>query len=90
MAIVEPTAATGASTGSWAGALVPPAGRLGLDGKYFVRRGRRVRIQGVTYGPFAPNTAGEPFPDEERLREDLARMGDVGVNALRTYHVPPS
>jgi GT2 family glycosyltransferase len=70
---------------------VPPEGRgrLRVDGKYFARGGRRVRVQGVTYGPFAPNDNGEPFPAPDRIRDDFARMRALGVNAVRTYHVPP-
>jgi GT2 family glycosyltransferase len=66
-----------------------PDGRVRTDGKYFDRGGRRVRIQGVTYGPFAPDAAGDPFPGAARVRDDFARMLGAGINAVRTYHVPP-
>jgi GT2 family glycosyltransferase len=84
--------------GGWAGAgparQAPDAaaelrGRVRLDGKYFACGGRRVRIQGVTYGPFAPNAAGEPLPEPRRVRVDFDRMRAIGLNAVRTYHVPP-
>src|SRR5437763_5909269 len=67
-----------------------PAGRLRVDGKFFARGGRRLRVHGVTYGPFAPNADGEQFPDAERVRDDFARMTAIGVNAVRTYHAPPA
>jgi GT2 family glycosyltransferase len=72
--------------GAWGPGL---EGRVRVDGKFLTRGGRRLRVQGVTYGPFAPNEAGEPFLDEARVRDDFARMRAAGVNAVRTYHLPP-
>ena len=60
-----------------------------MDGKFFARGRQRVRIQGVTYGPFAANARGEPFPTPERIRQDLAGMRAARINTLRTYHPPP-
>ncbi|MGE5192535.1 MAG: glycosyltransferase [Deltaproteobacteria bacterium] len=68
---------------------VPPAERLQVHGKAFTVGGRRMRINGVTYGPFAANAAGEPFPAPERVRQDFATMRSTGINAIRTYHLPP-
>src|SRR5262249_61534305 len=62
---------------------------VSLDGKFFTRHRRRLRVQGVTYGPFTPNPAGEPFPEPARAREDFADMRTAGVNAIRTYHLTP-
>lgn len=61
-----------------------------VDGKFFSAGGRRFRVQGVTYGPFAPDAAGEPFPVAAPMRDDFARMLDAGINAIRTYHLPPA
>jgi GT2 family glycosyltransferase len=68
-----------------------PAGRerIGVDGKFFARGGQRVRVQGVTYGPFAPGTDGQPFPEPARVIAHFAAMRAAAVNAIRTYHVPP-
>jgi len=60
-----------------------------VDGLALSFGGKRLRLQGVTYGPFAPNAAGEPLPDLEVVADDFDRMRDAGINALRTYHVPP-
>jgi GT2 family glycosyltransferase len=60
-----------------------------LEGKFFQRDGRRFRVQGVTYGPFAPNEQGEPFPAAAAVRSDFSAMAAVGVNSIRTYHIPP-
>src|SRR3954452_12857820 len=64
--------------------------RVRVDGKFFARGQQRLRIQGVTYGPFAPNEAGEPFPHSPRVADDFAAMQAAGINAIRTYHVPPA
>src|SRR5947209_13095809 len=66
-----------------------PAARVRVDGKGFARGGERLRIQGVTYGPFAPGADGQPFPAPARVHEDFLRMRAGGINAIRTYHAPP-
>jgi GT2 family glycosyltransferase len=69
-----------------------PAGirhRVQVDGKFFACKGRRLRIRGVTYGPFAPDAEGQPFPPAERVVTDFTQMQAIGVNAIRTYHLPP-
>jgi hypothetical protein len=40
--------------------------RATVDGKYFARSGERLRLQGVTYGPFRPGPGNEPFPAQAR------------------------
>jgi GT2 family glycosyltransferase len=63
--------------------------RVRVDGKRLARAGQRLRVRGVTYGPFALNALGEPFPEPERVREDFAGMRAAGINSVRTYHLPP-
>jgi GT2 family glycosyltransferase len=63
--------------------------RVRVDGLGLSFEGKRLRLQGVTYGPFARNAAGEPLPDLEIVADDFDRMRDAGINAVRTYHVPP-
>jgi GT2 family glycosyltransferase len=72
------------------GAALPAPRRVRADGKFFARGANRLRIRGVTYGPFAANPAGEPFPSPGRVAGDFARMRAAGANALRTYHLPPA
>ena len=43
----------------------------------------------MTYGSFAPNDAGEPFPPFAVLEADFFRMREVGINTVRVY-TPPS
>lgn len=53
---------------------------LGLD-KFFIR--------GVTYGPFSSDAAGSEYHDLEQVERDFGCMAAVGINAVRTYTVPP-
>jgi GT2 family glycosyltransferase len=73
-------------------ALMPPpigSARLSVDGKFFARGSQHLRINGVTYGPFALNAKREPFPAPQRVIADFALMQAIGINAIRTYHLPP-
>jgi len=63
--------------------------RVVVDGLSFARGGRKLRVRGVTYGPFPPDAQGEPFPVRERIADDFGRMRAISINAIRTYHVPP-
>ncbi len=79
--------ATFAGSDPQAGA--PSAARLAVDGRFLSRGGQTVRFRGVAYGPFAPNSDGQPFPEWETVAADFAQMKGIGVNALRVYHRPP-
>jgi GT2 family glycosyltransferase len=83
--------ARGAGSQSAPRGRVAPTGlkKLRVDGKYFALGERRVRIRGVTYGPFVPDECGEPFPPSGRVDDDLAGLRAAGINAVRTYHLPP-
>jgi GT2 family glycosyltransferase len=63
--------------------------RVRVNGKFFARGKKRLTIQGVTYGPFAPDEVGHQFPSADRVEDDFARMREIGINCIRTYHVPP-
>jgi len=60
-----------------------------VEGKLFARGQERLAVRGVTYGPFAPTGDGEPFPSPLAMAEDFSRMRAAGLNAVRTYHLPP-
>jgi O-antigen biosynthesis protein len=66
-----------------------PLGRAIIQGKCFFRGGKKLPIQGVTYGPFAPNANGVQFPAPDVARYDFSRMRQAGFHAARTYLVPP-
>ena len=69
----------------------PPAeGRIRVNGRGFSRDGKPHPVQGVTYGPFAPDADGNPLPPPERIRQDFAQMRRIGVNSVRIYHIPPA
>jgi GT2 family glycosyltransferase len=59
------------------------------SGKWLYAGEERLLLRGVTYGTFAA-CGGEPFPSPERVSEDFAQMIASGVNAVRTYTVPPA
>jgi O-antigen biosynthesis protein len=63
--------------------------RLSVDGKFFKRGDERLRLFGVTYGPFRPSAGDEPFPPVATVRDDFQKIAALGANAIRTYHVPP-
>src|SRR5262249_46242343 len=68
---------------------VTALGPVRIEGKFFTRAGKPLRLQGVSYGPFGPNRDGEPFPAAQQVSDDFARMQACGINSVRTYHAPP-
>ncbi len=72
--------------------MMPPQANLDpitVAGKYLVQGRDKYYIKGVSYGPFAPNRQGEPFPEIEQLREDFSHLRSLGGNAVRVYFPPP-
>ena len=67
----------------------PATGRVRRDGKFFRLGSDKFCVKGVTYGPFRPNRAGEPFPERAQARADLSQVLDLNGNCLRIYDVPP-
>src|SRR4051794_40564682 len=68
------------------GSTAPP---VRVAGKWLYAGSERVLVRGVTYGTFAPHQ-GEPFPCPDQAEADFAQMAAAGVNAVRTYSVPPA
>ena len=62
--------------------------RVTAAGKYLARDGSKLFLRGVSYGSFAPNARGEPFPDDARLKADLSHIRSLGFNAVRLYELP--
>jgi GT2 family glycosyltransferase len=60
-----------------------------VDGKFLAVGEERLWLAGVTYGTFAPGEDGAPYGARERVEADFRAMAANGVNALRTYTVPP-
>jgi cellulose synthase/poly-beta-1,6-N-acetylglucosamine synthase-like glycosyltransferase len=64
-------------------------GRLAARGKYLFEGAEKFYVRGVSYGPFAPNSRGERYPEPERAAADFALMRELGANLVRLYVPPP-
>lgn len=64
--------------------------RVQVDGKFFRLAGRKFYPKGVAYGPFAPNSLGDPFKSPEETARDFQLIGALGANLVRVYDVPPA
>jgi glycosyltransferase involved in cell wall biosynthesis len=60
-----------------------------VRGKFLYVGDAKVLLRGVTYGTFRPGASGGDYGDEETLERDFAIMAAAGLNAVRTYTVPP-
>ncbi len=49
----------------------------------------KLYVRGVTYGPFEPEENGSEYHTPEIVAGDFALMKAHGINAVRTYTVPP-
>ena len=63
--------------------------RLVARGKFLFEGERKFYARGVSYGPFAPNSRGERYPEPERAAQDFALIRELGANVVRTYVPPP-
>jgi hypothetical protein len=63
--------------------------RLLSRGKYLLDGAQKFYLRGVSYGPFAPNSRGERYPEPERAAADFALMKRLGANLIRLYVPPP-
>lgn len=60
-----------------------------VGGKFLFAGGEKLWVKGVTYGTFRPRADGCDYPEPEVVARDFAAMREAGINALRTYTVPP-
>ena len=58
-------------------------------GKFIFVGDEKLYVRGVTYGPFRPDESGCEYHCLESVERDCARMAENGINAVRTYTVPP-
>ena len=63
-------------------------GWLRVAGKFLRQGGSKVFLRGISYGPFRPNSRGEPWPEVERLSLDLDHIASLGFDTVRLYHPP--
>jgi GT2 family glycosyltransferase len=61
---------------------------VSVDGKFFRLGEKKFYVKGLSYGPFAPNAAGQPFASPEQTAADFAQMREMRANLIRVYHVP--
>jgi hypothetical protein len=62
------------------------AARVVTAGKFLqLAGGAPFFMRGVSYGPFKPNSRGEPFPEDDRLASDLRHIASIGFNTVRIY-----
>jgi O-antigen biosynthesis protein len=59
-----------------------------VAGKFIFVGEEKVYIRGVTYGPFRPGPDGCEY-DAAVVDRDFAQIAAHGLNAIRTYTVPP-
>jgi len=64
-------------------------GRLVVRGKYIFDGAEKFFARGVSYGPFAPNSRGERYPEPAQVAADFTLARDLGANLVRTYVPPP-
>jgi len=64
--------------------------RVEARGKFLFLGEEKFWVKGVTYGTFANNSKGEPFPEPDVVSSDFAAMFSAGINTIRTYSAPPA
>jgi GT2 family glycosyltransferase len=67
----------------------PTRPRPVAHGKFLFLGDQKLSLSGVTYGTFSPRPETGAYPAQSQVRRDFARMAENGINALRTYTVPP-
>src|SRR2546428_7968135 len=60
-----------------------------VQGKFIFAGDKKLYIRGVTYGPFRPDQDGDKYHNPEVVERDFAQIAANGLNAVRTYTVPP-
>jgi GT2 family glycosyltransferase len=59
------------------------------SGKFLAVGETKLYVRGVTYGTFRSAEDGRECLDQDVVEQDFAQMAACGVNAVRTYTVPP-
>lgn len=60
-----------------------------VQGKFIFVGNEKLYVRGVTYGTFCLDEDGNEQYDPEVVERDFAQMAAHGLNAVRTYTVPP-
>src|SRR5947199_2043290 len=80
----EPFQATSDAISSNHGSIRPV-----VRGKFLYCNDQKLWLRGVTYATFQPDKRGREFHDPDRVETDFLLIADAGINAVRTYTVPP-
>lgn len=64
--------------------------RLRVSGKFLRVGDEKVRLRGISYGPFRPNSTGAPFPEDACLTNDLEHLSARQFDTVRLHHPPSS
>ncbi len=67
----------------------PTKARPKAKGKFLFVGSEKFYVKGVTYGTFRPYEEGVFFPDPHIVESDFTAIALHGLNAIRTYTVPP-
>jgi hypothetical protein len=68
---------------------VPNSGRPEAKGRFLFTGKETFYVRGVTYGPFGTDGSSTEYGDAASVDCDFAQMASLGLNAVRTYTVPP-
>ncbi|MQA89835.1 MAG: glycosyltransferase [Gemmatimonas sp.] len=60
-----------------------------VGGKFLFVGEEKFYVRGTTYGPFQRGADGDFYHDPEVVARDFEQMAECGINAVRTYTVPP-
>ncbi|HJQ25700.1 MAG TPA: glycosyltransferase [Blastocatellia bacterium] len=60
-----------------------------VHGKFIFIGDEKFYIRGVTYGTFRADQQGNEYHTPDIVERDFAQMAAAGMNAVRTYTVPP-
>jgi O-antigen biosynthesis protein len=63
--------------------------RPDVRGKFIYLGEQKFYVRGATYGTFRPGVGGDEYRDPGVVERDFALMAANGLNAFRTYTVPP-
>src|SRR2546423_2079374 len=82
--------ADGHQSSALAAATATTTPRPRVHGKFIFIGGEKFYIRGVTYGTFRADQQGGAYHTPDRVERDFAQMAAYGINAVRTYTVPPA
>jgi GT2 family glycosyltransferase len=72
-----------------ADSLTARGSRPRVHGKFLYAGDAKLYVRGVTYGTFRGSEESGQFPARDVVERDFAQMAANGVNAVRTYTLPP-